>query len=112
MPFENSLAHAFTPASIRAHAPPVGGVYGISNSREWIYIGHSDNIQAALMDHLGHRESVLIRNSPTGFVYELSWPERQNERCQRLIREYSPTCNHNGNDTEPAGQRRRLKERR
>ena len=93
MPFENSLAHAFTPGSIRAHAPTQPGVYGISNSREWLYIGYTDNIQGTLMEHLQERESSLVRSLPTGFVYELALPEQQSDRCGSLIREYAPVCN-------------------
>jgi hypothetical protein len=68
-------------------------VYGISNSREWIFIGSTDNIQSALIDHLQERESQLARSRPTGFVFELAWAERQSERRGRLIREYAPLCN-------------------
>jgi hypothetical protein len=112
MPFENSIAHAFTALSIRAHAPAMGGVYGISNAREWLYIGQSENIQSTLMNHLQERDSLLVRSSPTGFVYEVSWPERQSERCSRLIREYAPTCNQGGFETRSAVQNRFPKERR
>lgn len=93
MPFENSLAHAFTPGSIRAHAPTLPGVYGISNSREWLYIGSTDNIQGTLMAHLQERESNVVRSLPTGFVYELARPEQQSDRCGSLIREYAPVWN-------------------
>ena len=103
MPFENSLAHAFRVGSIRAHAPAAGGVYGISNSREWIFIGGSENIQSALIGHLNERDSLLARSHPTGFVFELVWPEWQVERCRRLIIEYSPLCN--GARTEPPATR-------
>lgn len=112
MPFENSLAHAFTAGSIRAHAPALGGVYGISNAREWLYIGYSDNIQGALMAHRQERDSLLVRSGPTGFVFELSWPETQTERCQKLIREYGPVCNQNGFDPRRAAESRFIKERR
>jgi hypothetical protein len=93
VPFENSLAHAFTAGSIRAHAPTLPGVYGISNSRQWIFIGYTNNIQGTLISHLHETDSQLVRNRPTGFVFELAWPEQQNERCGRLIREYAPVCN-------------------
>lgn len=93
MPFENSLAHAFTAGSIRAHAPTASGVYGISNAREWLYVGASDNVQGALLAHLQDTESPLARCRPAGFVFEVCWPGQQLERCDRLTREYSPVCN-------------------
>jgi hypothetical protein len=93
MPFENSLAHSFVPGSIRAHAPAAGGVYGISNAREWIFIGYAENIQSALMEHLHDRDSLLVRSRPTGFVFEITSPERSSDRFRRLIQEYAPLCN-------------------
>ena len=92
MPFENSVAHAFTAVSIRAHAPSYPGLYGISNAREWIYIDQTDNIQDSLLQHL-ERDSSLLTRVPTGFVFELSHSDRQHTRRERLIREYAPVCN-------------------
>ena len=94
MPFEYSLPHAFSIRSIRAHAPAVSGVYGISNSREWIYIGQSDDIQGRLMDHL--TELTLRRREPTGFVYEVCEPSERTIRQNRLVVEYEPVCNRPG----------------
>ena len=93
MPFEYSVAHAFTARSIRAHAPERPGVYGISNSREWIFVGRCDDIRLALMSHLSEPGSTLIHKQPTGFVYEICFAERRDDRCERLIVEYAPTCN-------------------
>ena len=111
MPFEGSLAHAFTVGSIRAHAPTSGGVYGITNSTEWLYIGYSDNIQGALMTHLQDRGSRLALCRPAGFVFESSWGERQVDRCQRLIHEYTPSCNERS-PSRTASARARLQEER
>ena len=91
MPFEYSLPHAFTIQSIRAHAPSVSGVYGISNSREWIYIGNSDNIQGTLLEHLAGLK--LKRREPTGFVYEVCGLHERTVRQCRLVLEYGPVCN-------------------
>ena len=32
---------------------PMPGVYGLSNAREWVFVGASYDIRATLMDHLG-----------------------------------------------------------
>ena len=93
MPFEYSVARAFSLLSIRAHAPSAPGVYGISNAREWIYIGRSDNIQNALMHHLTARDPTLAGRRPTGFAFEVCEPDSQAARCERLIVEYAPVCN-------------------
>ncbi len=74
-----------TPESIRAHAPNTSGVFGISNDREWIYIGESDNIQLALLAHL--------HDQATGFVFEICDRAGRFSRQDRLIFEYEPTCN-------------------
>lgn len=92
MPFENYLARAFTLPSIRTNAPALPGVYGISNGREWIYIGLSENIQGSLLRHLTEDNSIREKR-PAGFVFEICLPERQRIRCDRLIREYRPVCN-------------------
>ena len=52
MPFEQLVPLPFTPKAVQTHAPIASGVYGISNAREWIYIGETDNIQGALFEHL------------------------------------------------------------
>ena len=93
MPFENSQAHAFKTSSIRNHAPVAPGVYGISNSREWLYIGQSDNIQGELLAHLEQTGSALLSRDPKGFVYELCVSGVRAGRHQRLVTEYSPVCN-------------------
>jgi len=93
MPFEQFTPRSFTPASVRANAPAASGIYGVSNAREWIYIGEADNIQAALLQDLQHSGSVLLGRSPTGFVFELCDPAARRTRQNRLVQEYEPVCN-------------------
>jgi hypothetical protein len=52
MPFDKFTPLPFTARSVETNAPVASGVYGISNSREWIYIGETDDIQGALFHHL------------------------------------------------------------
>ncbi len=93
MPFDQPIPRTFTAPSIREHAPPLPGVYGISNAREWIYIGGTGNIQAALLLHLQESNSPVLQRHPAGFVFEVcgeaAWPARQD----RLVLEYEPACN-------------------
>ena len=93
MPFERSVAHAFRVGSILAHAPSVSGVYGISNAREWIFIGQSDNIQRQLLDHLQEDGTFLKGRLPTGFVYEMCDDGVRAGRVDRLVQEYGPAAN-------------------
>jgi hypothetical protein len=93
MPFDKHFPRSFTTPSIREHAPTLSGVYGISNAREWIYIGETDNIQAALLLHLQTRGSSLDRKQPTGFVFEACDRANRPSRQDRLVLEYEPSCN-------------------
>ncbi len=91
MPFERFTPRSYTPISVRANAPPASGIFGVSNASEWIYIGESDNIQAALLHLQG--DSALRQRGPTGFVFELCGPAARLARQGRLILEYEPVCN-------------------
>ena len=93
MPFEQLLPRPFTSAAIQTYAPSASGVYGISNAREWIYIGQADNIQGALLDHLNGLETTLMKRQPAGFVFELCAAPRRSARQDRLVLEYEPIFN-------------------
>jgi len=93
MPFDPFTPWSFTRASVRANAPAASGIYGVSNAREWIYIGETDNIQASLLNDLQQGDSELLKKCPTGFVFELCNPAERLARQDRLILEYEPVCN-------------------
>jgi hypothetical protein len=93
MPFEHLIPRPFAPMAIQAYAPVTSGVYGISNALEWIYIGETDDIQAALLTHLSEFASPLMLSKPAGFVFEVCDRGRRSARQDRLVREYGPTCN-------------------
>ena len=88
MPFDPALPRTFNAISIRAHAPPASGVYGISNARAWLFIGETDNIQAALLEHL--RDS---RDQATGFCCETHPANGRTRRQEQLVQEYHPEGN-------------------
>ena len=90
MPFENQPTLVFTAMSVRKNAPAQSGVYGLSNAQEWIFVGHSDNIQGELMRHLGE---VRHDAHPTGFSFELCPAEARVARQDRLVRELEPVGN-------------------
>lgn len=93
MPFDQYIPRPFTPMAVRAFAPPVSGIYGISNAREWIYIGTADDIQDALLWHLSESDTSLLRRKPTGFVFEVCAAMLRITRQNRLVLEYEPICN-------------------
>lgn len=96
MPFDAFIPRPFTPSAVHTYAPIASGVYGISNAREWIYIGDTDNIQDALLGHLGEVENPIGKKQPTGFVFEICERAMRTARQDRLVLEYEPTCNRRG----------------
>jgi len=93
MPFEQLVPRPFTSQSVRTYAPAVAGLYGVSNAREWIYIGVANNIQGALLGHLDAPGTSLMRRAPSGFVFEVCDEMSCAARQDRLVLEYEPTCN-------------------
>ncbi|HEV8147008.1 MAG TPA: hypothetical protein VGP79_11530 [Bryobacteraceae bacterium] len=93
MPFQTITPRPFTTTAIQIYAPAAAGVYGITNAREWIFIGESDNIQGALLDHLRNSGTSLMQHQPAGFVYETCVGEQRKTRQGRLVTEYTPICN-------------------
>ena|SRR5579871_3662617 len=102
MPFEQCFPRQLNAGSVHAYAPAASGVYGISNAREWIYIGETGNIQGALLTHLVDRETAAMKLRPTGFVYEICDAERRPARRGQLVGEYGPACNR---EAPPPGHR-------
>jgi len=104
MPFERFTPRSFTAVSVRANAPAASGVYGVSNAREWIYIGETDNIQASLLDEVRRDGSAILNRYPTGFVFELCLPAGRPARQNRLILEYEPVCNRRWLESDAGGR--------
>jgi sugar (pentulose or hexulose) kinase len=90
MPFEQGAPSSFTAISIQNNAPDSSGVYGLSNSREWIFVGESSNIRAALLEHLRDSKSASDIRKPTGFSYENSPAAKRIARKNQLVRELTP----------------------
>lgn len=93
MPFEQRIPQPFTSGAIQTYAPVTSGVYGISNARDWLYIGETDDIQRALLTHLQDTSAALMKHQPAGFVFEVCGGTRRSDRQDRLVVEYGPVCN-------------------
>lgn len=102
MPFENCFGRVFTAVTIQREAPEASGVYGISNSRRWLYIAETENIRASLMGYLAE-SAANSQDPPAGFSFELSPSYNRAARRDRLIAELAPLQN----QSEPALPRRR-----
>lgn len=92
MPFENCFGRVFTAVTIQREAPEASGVYGLSNSRRWLYIAETDNIRASLMGYLAG-SVANPKDLPTGFSFELSPAYNRSARRDRLITELAPLLN-------------------
>lgn len=104
MPFENCFGRVFTAVTIEREAPEASGVYGISNSRRWLYIADTENIRASLMGYLvDSAANSHSQDQPAGFSFELSPAYSRTARRDRLIAELAPLQNH----TPTASSRRR-----
>lgn len=91
MPFHQPFPRSFQPASIQTYAPATSGVFGISNRREWLYIGESSNIRAALFHLLAECGAPRTEDGVTGFVFEVADASTRARRYLRLMEEYRPT---------------------
>jgi hypothetical protein len=107
MPFDQFVPRPLTATSVNAYAPTTSGVYGISNSREWIYIGETDNIRGALLAAMQELETSLMRLQPVGFIFELCDRAGRPTRQDRLVLEYEPTYNRRCLDIRRCGARHR-----
>ena len=110
MPFANRVASiVFNAATIQREAPASPGVYGLSNSREWLYVGQSDNIRESLLAQLVEQGTELASLHPTGFTFEVCYGDERSTRQLRLIAELSPAVHQR---VRPAASSRRGSSRR
>lgn len=93
MSFSECAARSFTAISIRKNAPECSGVYGLSNGREWIFIGEGNNIRTCLMEHLQETGTLLKTRMPTGFTFEECPASDRAKRHDLLVRQFEPFCN-------------------
>ena len=71
----------------------MSGVYGISNAREWIYIGETDNIQSSLLNHLHEINTKLTKRGAHRVCFRGLRPGAPGVAAGQLVSEYGPACN-------------------
>jgi excinuclease UvrABC nuclease subunit len=99
MSFAECAARSFTAVSIQKNAPECSGVYGLTNDREWVFIGEASNIRDRLMKHLDEIDTALKHRKPTGFTFEACSPDDRVSRQDALVRQFEPFCNRVGYTT-------------
>ena len=100
MPWDNPTWYPYTPQSVDANAPADSGVYAIAIrdrvvTKEWIYIGESQDIREDLRQHLGGG-NPCISQAPraNSFSFERRDALMRGPRQEALIAEFGPTrCN-------------------
>jgi hypothetical protein len=93
MSFAQCAPRSFTVASVQKNAPECSGVYGLSNDRDWIFIGEAHDLRARLLEHLSEIDTPLAYKRPVGFAYEECSPLDRVERQSALVRQFAPVCN-------------------
>jgi hypothetical protein len=93
MSFSECAARSVTAISVQKNAPESSGVYGLSNGREWIFIGEANNIRARLLEHLQETGTLLKGRMPTGFTFKECPPSDRVIRQNLLVRRFEPFCN-------------------
>lgn len=93
MPFAQHGTRAFTAVSIGRNTPAASGVYGLSNAREWIYVGEGDDVRSQLLTHLRDLSAFPDGQRPTGFTFELCAAGCRTARRDELVFELEPIRN-------------------
>jgi len=93
MAFQNHGNRSFTQISVHKNAPAASGVYGLSDAREWLYIGECADIRAELLNHLKNPTEFLRAHTPLGFTYELSSASDRLNRQKQLVSQLNPAAN-------------------
>lgn len=89
MAFANSISRRFNRPSVERDAPAMPGVYGLSNAREWVYIGYAADLRAELLS-LVQAAGSNSTGAPTGYSFEICSPAEIEGRCRHLISELKP----------------------
>ena len=85
-------AFTFSREGILLNAPNASGCYALFHAG-WVYFGESNDIQRRLLEHLNEAGSLILRNAPTGFAFELVAANQRVARQNALIAAYPTPCN-------------------
>ena len=93
MGWEDLPQFSLSRRNVMRHAPEESGVYGLSVPGKWIYIGHSFNIQRALLEYLSGQKPYVLQWQPRHFTFELQSVRDRLARQKELVAQYQPVCN-------------------
>ena len=88
----NSATYVFTHRAVMEKAPQTSGVYSIFNSKRWVQVGESDDIQQSLFDLLNEPNPCLQRFSSLLFSFAPASPAERTAQLEAMVRARNPPC--------------------
>ena len=92
MAFDGVPTYAFDAEAVRDGAPEESGVYAIFTPTRWVFIGDSDNVRAALFQHLNTPNLCIYKYHPLSFSCELASRSERAGLREALLAELRPAC--------------------
>lgn len=92
MGFTEQDPRPFTKEDVESLDANQNGVYGLHHTKDWVYVGKSEDIRGRLLDHLNGDNPCITNDSPTHWVAE-SVNGDPSDREKELILELDPICN-------------------
>ena len=95
-----SATYVFTHRAVLERAPKASGVYSIFNSKRWVHVGESDDIQQSLFSLLNEPNPCLQRFSSLSFSFAPSPPAERAAQLEAMVAARNPACTFELNETE------------
>ena len=88
----NCSTYVFSHRAVLENAPKASGVYSIFNSKRWVHVGESDDIQQSLFNLLNEPNPCLQRFSPLSFSFAPAPPAERAARLKTMVAARHPAC--------------------
>jgi len=89
-------SYAFGYRAVQDKAPKASGVYTIYTSRQWLYVGESEDVQESLFRHLNEPIACLAQRGPLSFSFQVVPQAERAGRHQALVSALGPACQRRG----------------
>jgi hypothetical protein len=87
-----AATYVFTHRAVLENAPKASGMYSIFNSKRWVHVGESDDIQQSLFSLLNEPSPCLERFSALSFSFALLPPSERAARLETMVAARNPAC--------------------
>lgn len=92
MTIDRNATYAFGYRAVQSNAPKLSGVYTIYTSRQWLYVGETEDVQKSLFEHLNALSRCMAKRGPLSFSFELVPPAERIGRQHALVAALGPAC--------------------